>query len=75
MVKLGEAGFVAMFVWALVLVGPTVLPLALLLRPDLPQPAAEALLILGVLTLFLAICATEVVGDGSRRAKRGVGAD
>lgn len=52
-----------MFVWAVLLGGPLVLPLALLLRPDLPIVVAEGLLVLGVIGLFLAICATEATGQ------------
>lgn len=56
-----------MVVWAVLLGGPLILPLALLLRSDLPTLAAECLLLLGVVTLFLAICATETLGGASRR--------
>ena len=51
-----------MFVWASLLGGPLVLPLAFWLRPDIPHAVAEGLLILGVLGMFLAICATEALG-------------
>ena len=54
-----------MAIWAVLLGGPLVLPLALLLRSDLPLLLAEALLVVGVLGLFLSICATEAVGSGS----------
>lgn len=60
-----------MAVWAVLLGGPLVLPLALLLRSDMPQIVAEALLILGVLGLFLSICATEVVGNKSAQRQAG----
>ena len=56
-----------MFVWGVLLGGPLILPLALLLRSDLPHIAGEALLVLGVISLFLAICATEAVGGTPRR--------
>lgn len=58
-----------MFVWAVLLLGPLVLPLALLFRADLPHVAAELALILGVLSLFLAICATEAVGVSPARKR------
>ncbi|MDB5591848.1 hypothetical protein [Enterovirga sp.] len=55
-----------MFVWTLLIGGPLVLPLALWLRTDVPELLAEALLMGGVLGLFLAICATEAVGSDSK---------
>lgn len=55
--------------WAILLAGPTILPLAMVFRPDLPNTVAEALLVLGVVSLFLAICAAEAVGSG--KAGRG----
>ena len=60
-----------MMVWAVLLGGPLLLPLAFLLRTDLPHLVAEALLVAGVLGLFLSICATEAVGGGVQRQQAG----
>ena len=58
-----------MFAWSVLLTGPVMLPLALLLRSDVSEIAAEAMLVAGVLGLFLAICATEALGTTPARSK------
>lgn len=59
-----------MFVWTVLLGGPLILPLALMFRSDLPHALAEIGLVVGVLSLFLSICATEAIGvaPASKRA-------
>ncbi|WP_375458158.1 hypothetical protein [uncultured Enterovirga sp.] len=56
-----------MLIWTVLLGGPLMLPLALMMRADVPELIAEAMVVAGVIGLFLAICATEVVGTGQRR--------
>ena len=56
-----------MYIWAVLIGGSLLLPVATVFRTDMPQLAAETLSVVGVLGLFLAICATEVVGTGAAR--------
>lgn len=51
-----------MLFWTLLVGGSLVLPFSILYRTDLPPLAAELLSLLGVISLFLAICAAETVG-------------
>lgn len=60
-----------MAIWAVLLGGPLLLPVALLLRSDVPLFVAEVLLVAGVLGVFLSICATEAVGSGSAQRQAG----
>ena len=56
-----------MAVWSVLLLGPVLLPVAFLLRSDLSPLIAEGLLLLGVVGLFLSICAADSIGTGARR--------
>ena len=64
-----------MFVWTVIVGGPLMLPLAVMMRADVPELIAEALMVAGVIGLFLAICATEAVGSGDGHRRRAAGAE
>ena len=60
-----------MLIWAVVVAGPLVLPASLMFGSAIPEGAEQALQTVGVVTLFLAICALDGLGTGSQKAHDG----